>query len=240
MAASLDEFKAGDVHCVVTSPPYYRVIDYEVEGQWGMEDTPEEYVERLVALMREIRRILHKRGTVWLNIGDGYGQSKINAASDLMRTGKRRGHDRFINRKRKRGCLVGIPHMLALALVGDGWIWRQDIIWKKPLAPILNLRRPNSYHEHILFLTQSMDYYWNEIPEWTSSSVWEISPARKKREHPAPFPSELPRRCIELGCPPGGLVLDPFCGSGTTLKVARALGRISVGIDLAPMAVNTA
>lgn len=233
MQPKIHGVSAGDVHCVVTSPPYFKVIDYEVAGQWGMEDSPEEYVERLVTLMREIRRVLHKQGTVWINIGDGYGQSKINIASELARSGKRRGHDHYVNRRRRRGCLVGIPHMLGLALTADGWIWRQDIIWHKPLAPQAGERRPNSHHEHVLFLTKGMDYFWNDNPMWVSS-VWKIAPLRRQTQHPAPMPIELARRCIALGSPEGGLVLDPFSGSGTTLAAAKAFGRRAVGIDLAP------
>lgn len=146
----------------VTSPPYYNLRDYGVERQIGAEETPEEYVEKLVQVFREVWRILRPDGTLWLNIGDSYatktgryaaGQSKRNACGKPSR-GTPRGY--------KNKDLIGIPWMMAFALRADGWYLRQDIIWQKPNAMPESVRdRCTKSHEYIFLLAKSERYYFD-------------------------------------------------------------------------------
>ena len=132
------------VHTCVTSPPYYRLRDYGVPGQIGMEDTPQEYIDRLVQVFREVRRVLCQDGTLWIVIGDTY------AARKMKQTGC------------KPKDMLGIPWMLALALRADGWYLRQDIIWVKPNAmPESVKNRCTRSHEYVFLLSKSPKYYFD-------------------------------------------------------------------------------
>src|SRR5471030_1128572 len=114
------------VHCCITSPPYYGLRDYGVHGQIGLEETPEEYVERLVGVFREVRRVLRFDGTLWVNIGDSYaGSGKGRSIAGHLR--KTQGGPGV-----KPKDLIGIPWMLAFALRADGWYLRSELIWHKP------------------------------------------------------------------------------------------------------------
>jgi len=131
----LKDFPDQSIQCVVTSPPYWGLRDYGVSGQLGLEDTPEEYVENLVKVFREVRRMLKDDGTVWLNLGDSYTNSKQ---------------------------LVGIPWRAALALQSDGWYLRQDIIWHKPNPMPESIKdRCTKAHEYIFLLSKSAKYYYD-------------------------------------------------------------------------------
>lgn len=139
-------FPDESIDCVVTSPPYYGLRDYGVDGQIGWEETPEKYIERLVDLFREIRRTLKKDGTIWVNIGDSYS----NFRSAHIETGC------------KQKDLIGIPWMLAFALRADGWYLRQDIIWHKPNPmPESVTDRCTKSHEYIFLLSKSEHYYFD-------------------------------------------------------------------------------
>ena len=126
----------GTVDCCVTSPPYYGLRDYGVVGQVGLEETPEEYIERLVSVFREVRRVLRDDGTLWLNIGDSYcGTGDKGNYKDPKNPEARNGQSVARNKRIdgiKSKDLIGIPWMLAFALRADGWYLRQDIIWHKP------------------------------------------------------------------------------------------------------------
>jgi DNA modification methylase len=137
----LPTFEAESVQCVITSPPYYGLRDYGVEGQIGLEDTPEIYVEKLVAVFREVRRVLRNDGTVWLNLGDSYNGSG-KAGSNPEYQAKHTEFGKPSKEKSRFGMptnikalkpkdLIGIPWRVALALQADGWWLRQDIIWEK-------------------------------------------------------------------------------------------------------------
>ena len=122
------------VHCVVTSPPYWCLRDYHVEGQIGLEQSPEDYVSRLVAVFGEVRRVLRPDGTLWLNLGDCYNGSG-GAGGDYNKGGLKEGQPKYPGRKIARlkpKDLVGIPWRVAFALQADGWYLRSDIIWHKP------------------------------------------------------------------------------------------------------------
>ena len=161
------------IDCCVTSPPYYGLRNYGVEGQIGLEETPEEYINRLVKVFHEVKRVLKDDGTLWLNIGDSYAGS-----------GKGRNKDGFFNEKTphkeskgqresklskaaaqneyKPKDLIGIPWMLAFALRADGWYLRQDIIWQKPNCMPESVRdRCTRSHEYVFLLSKQQKYYFD-------------------------------------------------------------------------------
>lgn len=155
------------IHCCVTSPPYWGLRDYGVDGQMGLEPTPDEYVAKMVEVFREVKRVLRKDGTLWLNLGDSYtcggrktrdpGQSKKHPAFEDWGKGRPETPDGL-----KPKDLVGIPWMVAFALRADGWYLRSDIIWSKPNPmPESVTDRPTKAHEYIFLLSKSSKYYYD-------------------------------------------------------------------------------
>jgi site-specific DNA-methyltransferase (adenine-specific) len=154
------------VHCVVTSPPYYGLRDYGVEGQIGLEESPDAYVAKMVDVFREVHRILRNDGTVWLNLGDSYNGAATN------RTGQNGYDDGRTNRSERFSVggvsglkpkdLIGIPWRVAFALQADGWYLRQDIIWHKtnPMPESVTDRCTKA-HEYIFLLSKSERYYYD-------------------------------------------------------------------------------
>jgi len=290
----------GCVACVVTSPPYWGLRDYGATGQLGLEPTPEAYVAALVAVFREVRRVLRDDGTAWVNLGDSYatGAGAVGECPGGGEQGRRwRGegskHDYRLgpmtqpNRMPINGLkpkdLCGIPWRVAFALQADGWYLRSDIIWSKPNPmPESVTDRPTKAHEYIFLLAKSARYYYDaaavkegdavytrkgtvgghkltkqegykgiaggtlkrdseEAYGWARDvttigrnkrSVWHIATQPYAGAHFATMPEPLIAPCILAGCPLGGLVLDPFCGTGTVGAVASRLGRRWVGVDL--------
>ncbi len=284
----------------VTSPPYYGLRNYEVDGQIGLEGSPDEYVEKLVEVFREVRRVLKDDGTLWLNIGDSYAthsgpQPPTNTRNQCGHTAK------SVPTGYKPKDLIGIPWLLAFALRADGWYLRQDIIWQKTNCMPESVKdRCTKSHEYLFLLAKSPRYYFNaeaisepiagsstkrylqnieaqkgsdrqpgktngamkaalprfggekygdsENEETRTKSgavyvptlrrnkrdVWAISTAGFKGAHFAVFPEKLVRPCVLAGSKPGGTVLDPFCGSGTTGAVATQEGRDFIGIEINP------
>ena len=166
------------VQCCVTSPPYWGLRDYGIEGQLGLERTPDEYVARMVGVFREVRRVLRDDGTLWLNLGDSYagggnyrGVHSEDTLSEKQRSnGGARGVSQLLGAAGKDfglepKNLVGIPWRVALALQADGWYLRQDIIWSKPNPmPESVTDRCTKAHEYIFLLTKSASYYYdNEV-----------------------------------------------------------------------------
>ncbi len=156
----------GSVDCCVTSPPYWGLRDYGVEGQIGMEKTPQEYVENMVKVFREVRRILKPEGTLWLNLGDSYcGTGDKKNYKDPKHAEGRNAQSKAINKKidgLKSKDLVGIPWRVAFALQADGWYLRQDIIWHKPNPMPESVRdRCTKAHEYIFLLSKSPKYYFD-------------------------------------------------------------------------------
>lgn len=154
------------VHCCVTSPPYFGLRDYGVEGQIGLERTPEEYVDKLVQVFREVRRVLRDDGTLWLNLGDSYNGSEMNRSGQHGYKDGRSNRDKRFSVGGVEGLkpkdLVGIPWMVAFALRADGWYLRQDIIWYKPNAMPESVKdRCTKAHEYIFLLTKSSKYYYD-------------------------------------------------------------------------------
>lgn len=152
------------VQMSVTSPPYYRLRDYGVSGQIGLEETPEQYIARLVDVFRELRRVLRDDGTLWLNIGDSYNGSG-GAGGDYAKGGLKDGQPKYPGRNidnLKPKDLIGIPWMLAFALRADGWYLRQDIIWHKPNPmPESVTDRCTKAHEYLFLLSKSARYYYD-------------------------------------------------------------------------------
>lgn len=172
----LPTLEAGSVQCVVTSPPYYGLRDYGVSGQIGLEQTPQAYVDQMIAVFREVRRVLRDDGTVWLNLGDSYASNQSNnggysAKSTLAgfsnpNTKGRQANDgttpRKIYHSLKPKDLVGIPWRVAFALQADDWYLRQDIIWAKPNPmPESVTDRCTKSHEYLFLLAKSERYYYD-------------------------------------------------------------------------------
>ncbi|MFH0939901.1 MAG: site-specific DNA-methyltransferase [Planctomycetota bacterium] len=244
------------IQAIITSPPYYRQRDYDTEGQIGNEDTPTEYVSRLVSIFTECRRVLKTNGLLWINLGDKYIDGK----------------------------LLGLPWRFALALSDAGWTLRSDIIWHKPNAMPASIKnRPTTDHEYIFMFSKSADYFYNAnairephvtfsehskmrggrnhfgkrggTPEqgknggnsnlhtarWDQAfhplgrnkrTVWSIPLSKCPEAHFAVFPEKLVENCLFASTSRDDMVLDPFCGSGTTLLVSRRHGRRFVGVDV--------
>lgn len=270
------------VDCVVTSPPYFGLRDYGVEGQIGLEHSVEEYISRLCDVFREVLRVMKPTATCWVVIGDSYAGSNKGAArypenAKLYKQGSNRGTlDRAISYKIKTEAkerdLIGIPWMLAFALRDMGFYLRQDIIWHKPNPMPESVKsRCTKSHEYIFMLTKSARYYIdNEAlrePANTGVRKYEYNHRkvkftvpgqrhvqfrggnqsdgyRNKRDvwsvlvkpgyggHHATFPVKIPYECISLGCPPDGLVIDPFMGTATTAVAAIMLHRHYIGFEL--------
>lgn len=320
----LQKLPDKSIHCCVTSPPYYGLRDYGVDGQIGLESTPEEFIEKLVVVFREVRRVMRDDGTLWVNIGDSYAGNGKRGGGDPT-IGVRNVGQPYPPKSTPQNCkpkdLLGIPWMLAFALRADGWYLRQDIIWAKPNPMPESVRdRCTKSHEYIFLLSKSSKYFYDaeaikepcvqdemangfrggaycgnetfdnekggrrktkgnyRIPAgWDvkdgshgtihrdgrtryggkkytenpdafcrtkSGDIYRPSGTRNKRDvwtvatqgfseaHFATFPPELIRPCVRAGCPKGGVVIDPFFGSGTTGSVSVEEGREFIGIEL--------
>ena len=319
--------------CIVTSPPYYGLRDYGHSSQIGLEGSPDAYVQAIVAVFTEVRRVLKDGGTVFLNIGDSYtsmlrsgreespgvgAKQELAPVRNAVKWGSGGGTNFWwrvpaFGGELKPKDLMGIPWRVAFALQADGWYLRSDIIWHKPNPmPESVTDRPTKSHEYVFLLAKQERYYYDAAaiaepsvdPESLNGrnrryddhfvqadpdgfartrvgfaniepgkkyltrnrrSVWTI-PTRPfpfssgsvrrervawdesvddttritsgdcpvKQSHFATMPEALVEPCILAGCPMGGLVLDPFSGSGTVLAVASRLGRRGVGVDLNP------
>jgi len=244
---ALKRLPANTFNVVITSPPYYWARDYAVDGQIGHEDTPEAYVNALADVFDEVRRVLHPEGIFYLNIGDTYysgngqphGADPRSPSRNFMRK-KLRAVDRSGWNIPKKS-LIGVPWKVAFEMQRRGWTLRSDIIWNRGNAFVEPTARDRPYrqHEHILLFAKSRFYSYDRSPLGQDEDIWTIQIERGKHvEHNAAFPKDLVKRCILTGSPPGGFVLDPFVGSGTSLEVAVDLGRHSVGIDLSPRYVQ--
>ena len=249
------------IDCCVTSPPYFNLRDYNIDGQIGIEETPQEYIRKLTDVFMEVYRVLKPQGTLWLNIGDSYNGSGGSHKKDGKNDTGFQGEKGYL-----RGCrpinvdnlkpkdLIGIPWMLAFSLRNEGWYLRQDIIWHKtnPMPESVKDRCTKS-HEYIFLLTKSQRYFFDsdEIRERrvmatgggagengsstrNKRDVWTVNTKPDSVAHFATYPEELIIPCILAGCPKGGIVLDPFMGSGTTALVCRKYNRHFVGFEINP------
>ena len=286
---ALRDLPDENVNCCVTSPPYYALRDYGMDAQIGREDSPEEYIRRLVLVFREVRRVLTNDGTLWLNIADTYcGTGNKGGYLDPKNPKGRNGQSVSLARRAsecKQKDMIGIPWLLAFALRADGWYLRSDIIWcKANPMPESCKDRPSRCYEHVFLLTKSKKYYYDALaiaepiaegtaarykggrsasskyaeeipgqgkvqklnaaraagtitdadisPVRNARDVWHINTVPYKGGHFAAYPPKLAERCILAGCPRGGIVLDPFFGSGTTGLAAVKNDRRYIGIEL--------
>jgi len=230
-----------------------------IDSQIGLEQTPDDYINEMVAVFRQVRRILTDDGTLWLNIGDSYASYRDGKATP------------DINIKHKD--LVGIPWRLAFALQANGWWLRQDIIWHKPNPmPESVTDRCTKAHEYLFLLTKNDRYFFDneaiaEPAKWSEDkragegrltysgkrqgdegtgqeafvsiketrnrrSVWTINTKPFRQAHFAVMPEALAEPCILAGSKSGDLILDPFTGAGTTAVVALRHNRNFTGIEL--------
>lgn len=225
----------GTVQAIVTSPPYFGLRRYGYSPLEIGAGTLDQYVDDMRKVGERLWHVLKDDGLFWLNIGDTAVGSG-GAGGDYNRGGSKEGRPRW--RQGETG-LNGpqwslVPSKVAIGLQEDGWLVRSWIVWdKRGLRPEdeKHVRRPLVAHEVILMLAKqrSYKYFPGENPD--KGDVWRFRPASRS-SFLAPFPEDLPERCIRMSTEPGDLVLDPFVGSGTTLRVAKRLGRDSVGLDL--------
>ena len=170
------------ISCCITSPPYWGLRDYGVEGQLGLEKTPEEYVEKMVEVFREVKRVLKKEGVCWLNLGDSYATQHDTGTTDKAKGwtsatgigGRQLEHGRSGSGGLPSKNLVGIPWRVAFALQADGWYLRQDIIWAKPNPmPESVTDRCTKSHEYVFLLSKSAKYYFDNeaIKEGASGRI---------------------------------------------------------------------
>ena len=183
----LKELSSEAVDCCITSPPYYGLRDYGVEGQIGLEESPEAYVSKLVDVFREVRRVLKKEGTLWLNLGDSYAGSSgcHKGGSEKANSNAGATNSYIMPKPGKPKDLIGIPWMVAFALRADGWWLRSDIIWanlsmvrpfqspKPNCMPESCKDRPTKSHEYIFLLSKSQKYYYDNeaIKESQSGTI---------------------------------------------------------------------
>jgi site-specific DNA-methyltransferase (cytosine-N4-specific) len=277
----LRQLPPASVNCCITSPPYYGKRDYGDERQYGLEDSPAEFVANLRALFAEVHRVLADDGTLWLNIDDSYYSGRGNPGPNGHdpKQSARRGWVRPVDRPGQhwgtpKGLLM-IPERLMLALAEDGWILRTKGAWWKTNCTPESVQDRLAHRWEPFYMLTKRRFYWFDLdpirePHAESSlartrrkrinedrtqegigqpntwdpgqmchedganpgDVWAIGTRGFPHEHFAPYPVEFPIRCIKAGCKPGGTVLDPFSGSGTTGEAARRLGRRYIGIDL--------
>ncbi len=240
----LRDFPDQSVHCVVTSPPYFWLRDYGAERQLGVENSVQEYVDNITKVMNEIYRILRKDGLLFLNLGDTYYSGKGESQGIDRKSTKRRFGIRAVDKSGGMGIglsrksLIGIPWRVAISLVASGWTLRSPIIWhRENRLPEPVRDRPSRSYEYVFMFSKDRYYYFNKQPlidQKVEEDMWTIAarPKNNGRLDTAPYPDLLVRRCLEIGCKPSGLVLDPFLGGGTTIRVALELGHPAVGIDL--------
>lgn len=288
--AILQQLGDGVADCIVTSPPYFGLRDYDSEGQIGLETTPAEYVDRLAGVFAEAHRVLADDGTMWLNLGDSYStrprgndagwdKSRLNNPGRVQKAQSASLRPRQFDRPPKS--LLGIPWRVVFALQDLGWILRNEIIWAKPNAMPESVKDRLATRHERMFLFAKSERYWFDLDPIREphspatrrrASAHRADPGRAAREasgfpvginrqtlklnqamhsrgrnpgtvwtiptqpfaeaHFATFPLDLPRRCIVAGCRPGGTVLDPFSGTGTTGAAALANDRKYIGIDI--------
>lgn len=231
----------NSVRSVVTSPPYWGLRDYSVPDQLGLEKTLPQFIDKLVVIFRECRRVLRDDGALWLNIGDGY-----TSGNRGWRAPDRKNRARAMDVRPdtpdglKPKDLLGIPWRLAFALQDDGWYLRADIIWHKPNAMPESVKdRPTRSHEYLFMFSKEEKYYYDRLAILEANgrnrrSVWNINTQPFPGAHFATFPTALVEPCLKASTEKGDFVLDPFFGSGTVGLVAARLGRRYVGIELQP------
>ena len=281
----IKELEDSSIDCVVSSPPYFGLRDYGVNGQFGLEKTYQDYLANTVKVFETFKPKLKDTATIWWNVGDSYNQNqsagdRVSKYSKKQKTNQGNLGFKIESQKNlKVKDLLMIPNRVAIALQESGWYIRSEIIWHKPNPMPESVRdRPTSAHEKIWLITKNKKYYYDAdairepVAEATITrlseknlknqkgstrgnggmksngnmkpvgnmetknkrNVWTITTKPCKEAHFATFPKDLIEPCIKAGCPEGGVVLDPFGGSGTTGIVAQSLNRQAILIELNP------
>ena len=225
--------------CCVTSPPYWGLRDYQAEGQIGAEDDPDQYVNHLVIVFEQVRRVLKEDGTFWLNIGDSYTSGNRGyRAPDKKNPVRAMSYRAKTPEGLKPKDLIGIPWRLAFALQKSGWYLRSEIIWEKPNCMPESVKdRPTRCHEYLFLFSKSQKYFYDYLSVQEANgrnrrTVWSIPTEPFTGAHFATFPPKLVEPCVLAGSEPGDWVLDPFFGSGTVGVVCEQQHRKYVGIEL--------
>lgn len=252
------ELPDDHVDAVITSPPYWGLRDYQIDGQLGLEEKAKEYITKLADLSEYLFDVVTPRGSVWVNIGDTYnGCSLIRKSGDFEEFNpnkgdkgyekqlqnhpdgetKRRSTSQF-NLSRRNKLLI--PSRVAMEMQNRGWILRDRVIWNKKTAkPEGRVQsRLRQSHETIFRFVQQEDNIFKRDDLPHDDDVWELRTSTVN--HPAPMPQEIPRRCIRATTHRDATVLDPFCGSGTVCDTAQSMGRDYVGIEVKPEFVDMA
>ena len=234
----------SSVDCTITSPPYFWLRDYGTQGQIGLESTVDEYVQRLCDVLDQVLRVLHRNGLLFLNMGDTYYSGKGMSTGIDQKSSKRRFGLRAVDQAGglgiglQRKSLIGIPWRVGLALMERGWVLRSTIIWHRENCLREAVRdRPSRSYEYIFMFAKDRRYFFDKQPlidKKIDEDMWTVAarPKLASKLNTAPFPDDLVSRCLQIGCRKGGTVLDPFVGTGTTIRVALSSGFSAIGIDL--------
>ena len=238
--------------CTITSPPYWGVRDYGVVDQIGAEPDLNDYIQALVDIFAEVRRVLRPDGTFWLNIGNTYtsGGRKWRQ-EDSKNRGRAMSYRPPTPEGLKKKDLIGVAWMLAMACQKEGWYLRNDLIWYKPNCQPESVKdRFTVAHEYLFLFTKSEQYsFYQEVTKEPTAvanglknkrTVWSVNTEPCPDTHFAVFPRALIRPCMLAGSKEGDLVLDPFFGAGTVGIVAKELGRRCVGIEINPEYIKIA
>jgi site-specific DNA-methyltransferase (adenine-specific) len=243
----LERLPDASVQCIVTSPPYWGLRDYDNPDQIGLEVTLPQFINRLTRVFNEARRVLRDDGVFWLNIGDGFTSgNRAWRAPDKKNPARAMDVRPPTPEGLKPKDLLGIPWRLAFALQDDGWYLRADVIWNKPNAMPESVKdRPTRSHEYLFMFTKSERYHYDRTvvlgPNGRNlRSVWDVHTQGFSGAHFATFPPKLIEPCILASTRRGDFILDPFFGSGTVGLVAQQLERKYVGIELNPGYVSLA
>lgn len=225
----------------ITSPPYWSLRDYNIDGQIGLEASVDSFIQKLVEVFDQVKRVLRSDGTLWLNIGDSY-----TSGGRTWRAPDKKNPVRAMEVRPptpdglKSKDLIGVPWRVAFALQKAGWYLRGDIIWNKPNCQPESVKdRPTRSHEYLFLFSKNEHYVYHHGGKRGPNgrnlrTVWDINTVPLKEAHFATFPPGLVEPCIALATSPQDMVLDPFLGSGTTGLVSLQLGRRFLGIELNP------
>ncbi len=240
----LQDLPSESFQCCITSPPYWGLRDYGIDGQIGAEQRLEDFITNLVRAFEEVRRVLTPDGTLWLNIGDSYTSGNRGwRANDKKNPARAMSYRPPTPDGLKPKDLIGVPWRLAFALQAAGWFLRSDIIWNKPNCQPESVKdRPTRAHEYLFLLSKSEDYYYDHeaVKEGTASNggrrnrrtVWNVNTEPFPEAHFATFPPALIEPCVLAGTRAGDRVLDPFFGSGTVGVVCQQQNRPFLGVEL--------
>lgn len=230
------------IQSVITSPPYWGVRDYGISKQIGLENSLSDYISNIVLSFEQVKRVLKKDGTVWLNIGDVYSSgNRSYRAQDKKNVARALAIRPRTPLGLKQKDLVGVPWRIAFALQQSGWYLRADIIWNKTNAmPESVMDRPWRSHEYMFLLTKSKRYHFSfeglsGHDKTFKRSVWSLGAGRSRVEdHHAVFPQGIVVPCVESSSRVDDVILDPFCGTGTAGLVCLRSQRRFIGIDINP------